>query len=539
MGLLHALKKRVAAKVLVVAAIGFIVELASSYTFSHYSERSLADDLLTEQVRNVADNYFDSLNKLMLTGGMANRSELRKSFQGQSDILEARVIRGDGVKGQYGPGDADEAPMDELDKAALAGKESVVIRDTDKGREMTIVRPYKATADTRGVNCLQCHNVPEGTVLGVVRITHDLSPTDARIRANDLVTALINVALFSGGFLLLIWLMNRFVTSPINHLSGVMSQVERESNLQLRIQPCSEDEICGVANSFNTMLDRFAAMLRQVRDNTEQLSALARQLVVTAADSEQGADRQLDDTEALGQVLQRLSQTVQQVAADIRDSAGAAQGANAQAKDGTRVAGTAVDAIQAMSVRLKGAASDIRQLDTDSRDIGGVLGLIREVADQTNLLALNAAIEAARAGEAGRGFAVVADEVRNLAQRTQDATGEIEAIIARLQANAERAVGTIQEAENQSRQSVEFVQDTATALGSISEAVDHITQMTARVADSAASQSRDADDINRKVADIGEVARASAASTRQVHDAAEQLAGISEELSGQVAHFKQ
>ncbi|HEX8980079.1 MAG TPA: methyl-accepting chemotaxis protein [Parasulfuritortus sp.] len=539
MGLLHALKKRVAAKVLVVAAIGFVVELASSYTFSHYSERSLADDLLADQVRNIADNYFDSLNKLMLTGGMANRAELRKAFLAQSDILEARVIRGDAVKGQYGPGEADEAPVDALDQAALAGKESVVIRDTDKGRQMTIVRPYKATADTRGVNCLQCHSVPEGTVLGVVRITHDLAPTDARIRANDLVTALINIALFSGGFLLLIWLMKRFVTSPINHLSEVMSQVERESNLQLRIPPCSEDEICGVAHSFNTMLDRFAAMLLQVRQNTERLSTLAHQLVATAADSEQGVGRQLDDTEALGQVLQRLSQTVQQVAEDIRDAAAAARGANAQAKDGTRVAGTAVDAIRTMSVRLQGAAGDIRQLDTDSRDIGGVLGLIREVADQTNLLALNAAIEAARAGEAGRGFAVVADEVRNLAQRTQDATGEIEAIIARLQANAERAVGTIREAEAQSRQSVDFVQDTAAALGSISEAVDHITQMTARVAESAQSQGHDAEDITHRVADIGQVARESAASSHQVHDAAEQLAGIAEELSGQVARFKQ
>jgi methyl-accepting chemotaxis protein len=457
----------------------------------------------------------------------------------QDNILEARVIRGDAVKTQYGPGEPGEAALDAMDKTALTGKESVTISETDKGRRMTIVRPYKASSNTRGVNCLQCHTVPEGTVLGVIRITHNLAQTDARIGATDLVNALIHIAMFSAGFMLLIWLMNRFISRPINHLSAVMSQVERESNLQLRIKTDSQDEISGAAISFNTMLDRFSAMLQQVRQNTERLGGLARSLVTTAADSEHGADRQRSDTEALSLVQQRLSQTVQQVAGDIQNAANAAQGANSKARDGTRIAGEAVSSIKSMSVRLQGAVGDIRQLDNDSRDIGRVLGLIREIAEQTNLLALNAAIEAARAGEAGRGFAVVADEVRNLAQRTQAATGEIETIIDKLQSNAEQAVGAIHEAETQSRQSVEFVENTAVALSGISDAVNRITEMTVRVSESAQTQKHDADDINRRVADIGQVALESASSTRQVHDAAGQLARISEELRNQVAQFRQ
>jgi methyl-accepting chemotaxis protein len=537
--MLQTLKQRVAAKVLAAAAMVFIVELVSSYAFSHFSERSLSDDLLSDQIKSSADNYFDRLNKLMLTGAMSSRDDLQKSFLTGDDILEARVIRGDAVTNQYGPGEATEAARDALDKAALAGKESITISETDKGRRMTIVRPFKATSNTRGVNCLQCHSVPEGTVLGVIRITHNLVPTDSRIGSNDLVNALIQVGMFSAGFMLLIWLMNRFVSSPIRKLSAVMFQVERDSNLQLRVQPSGEDEISGAATSFNAMLERFSSMLQQVRQNTERLGGLAHGLVATAAASEHGASRQREDTEALSQVQQRLSQTVQQVASDIQNAASAAQGANSKAKDGARVAGEAVSSIKTMSVRLQEAVGDIRQLDNDSRDIGRVLGLIREIAEQTNLLALNAAIEAARAGEAGRGFAVVADEVRNLAQRTQAATGEIETIIGKLQSNAEQAVGTIHDAESQSRQSVVFVENTAAALAGISDAVNRITDMTVRVAENARTQSRDADDINHKVADIGQVAQESASSTRQVHDAAGQLARISEELTSQVAQFRQ
>jgi len=539
MGLIQALKRRVAAKVLVAAAIVFVVELSASYLYSHFSARALSDELQGEHVAGIADNYFDGLNKLMLTGGMGEREQLRKAFLEQANIIDARVIRGQGVSAQYGEGAAGEAPADALEKDAIErGKQSVVIEQTDQGRRLTVVRPYKATPATRGVNCMQCHSVPEGTVLGAIRVTYDLAPTDARMGSTDLVNALIHVAMFSMGFMLLIWLMNRFITSPINRLAETMSQAEAESNLQLRIAAGGEDEIAHAAASFNGMLGQFSAIVEQAQRSTARLGDLSGQLLSTATSSEQGSNRQLLDTEELGKVLQQLVAIVQRVTGDIQDAAQASQGADQKAKQGTHLAKGALTAILAMSQRLQGAVGDIRLVDNDSRDIGRILGLIREIAEQTNLLALNAAIEAARAGEAGRGFAVVADEVRNLAQRTEAATSEIEGIIAKLQSNAQRAVETIHEAETSSAQSVEQVEQTASALNDISASVGQITEMTVRVAASAREQSRATTEIHEMVGNISQIARESADSTRQVHHAAEQVADISVRLTGDVTKFK-
>ncbi|MFZ5485189.1 MAG: methyl-accepting chemotaxis protein [Pseudomonadota bacterium] len=539
MGLFQALKRRVAAKVLLAAAGVFIIELTASYLYSHFSNRALSDDLQGEHVAGIADNYFDGLNKLMLTGGMGEREALRKTFLEQANILEARVIRSEPVKAQYGGGLPDEAAADAREQSVIdQGQRAVFVETTDQGRRMTVIQPYKATHSTRGVDCMGCHQVPEGTVLGAVRITYDLAPTDARTGSNDLINALIHVAMFSLGFMLLIWLMNRFIAHPINRLAATMSQAESESNLQLRIEARGEDEIAHAAASFNRMIGQFSGIVEQVQRSTLRLSDLSGQLLSSASGSEQGANRQLLDTEELGKVLDTLVGIVQRVTRDIQDAAAASQGADQQAKQGTQLAQGALTAIQATSQRLQGAVGDIRQVDNDSRDIGRILGLIREIAEQTNLLALNAAIEAARAGEAGRGFAVVADEVRNLAQRTEAATSEIEHIIDKLQANAQRAVETIHQAESSSTQSVTQVEQTAGALNDISTTVGQITDMTIRVAASAREQSRATEEIHGMVGNIGQIARAAAESTRAVHQAAEQVAEVSSQLTGQATKFK-
>ena len=539
MGLLNALKRKVAAKVLVAAAIVFVIELTASYLYSHYSSRALSDELQGEHVAGIADNYFDSLNKLMLTGGMGEREQLRKAFLEQANILDAKVIRGAGVISQYGAGADGETAADALEKEAIEqGKQSIVIENTDQGRRLTVVRPYKATPSTRGVNCMGCHSVPEGTVLGAIRITYDLVPTDNRMGSTDLINALIHVAMFSLGFMLLIWLMNRFISSPINHLAATMSQAEAESNLQLRVATNGDDEIAHAANSFNGMLGQFSAIVEQAQRCTSNLGNLSGQLVSTATRSQEGTNRQLLDTEQLSQVLGKLVDSVEQVSRDIQAAAEASRGADQKAKQGTLLAQDALGAIQAMSQRLQGAVNDIRLVDNDSRDIGRILGLIREIAEQTNLLALNAAIEAARAGEAGRGFAVVADEVRNLAQRTEAATSEIESIIDKLQSNAQRAVETIHEAETSSTKSVEQVEQTASALNDISASVGQITDMTVRVAGSANEQNRATAEISQMVDNIGRIAREAADSTREVHHAAEQVAEISVRLTGEVTKFK-
>jgi len=219
-------------------------------------------------------------------------------------------------------------------------------------------------------------------------------------------------------------------------------------------------------------------------------------------------------------------------------AADAARQADNDAKEGTKTSTCALGAISAMSDQLKQAVNVIQRLDTDSRDIGRVIGLIRVITEQTNLLALNAAIEAARAGEQGRGFAVVADEVRTLAQRTQSATEDIESIIVMVQDRAKEAVGAIQSAEQKTDSSVKSVQESAAALTTISGSVSVITRMNAQIASSSKEQSSAADSINQKLGDIGAVAREASSHAHDTHGASEQLAALARELEGMVNQFQ-
>ena len=528
----------VTAKIMAFTAMLFLVLLTASLIHSHLSEDSLAEEFTSDKVKDIADSYFDGLNKLMLTGGMPTRDELRKQVAGQANILEARAIRGDAVSGQYGPGQPTEKALDDLDRKALKGEEVILFGDSDKGRRLTVIRPYKATEHTRGVNCMGCHAVPPGSVLGAIRITYDLGPVDARIRNSGLESLGIHLALFVLGMGLLSIAFKRIVAQPVNRLTDFMSRIERQSDLSLRVPVDGRDEIAQAGSALNAMMERFARIIEQVRGATQNLARVAGQLVDVSSRTQNGVQRQLSDTEHLAATLHQLAATVQGVARNTREAAGAANQADGEARDGATTASNALGAISAMSQQLEQAVHVIQRLDTDSRDIGRVIGLIREIAEQTNLLALNAAIEAARAGEQGRGFAVVADEVRTLAQRTQSATEEIEAIIVKVQGRAEEAVGAIQTAEKKTASSVKSVEESAAALSTISGSVGVINRMNAQIATSSAEQSHVAENISRKIGDISSVAQDAAGHARDTQDASRQLARLAEELENLVSQFR-
>jgi len=528
----------VTSKILGFTALLFLVLLTASLVHSFFSEKKLAEEFSIEQTKSIADSYFDGLNKLMLTGGMENRDELRQQISGLPNVLEARAIRGDGVNGQYGAGSAHENSHDELDRAALGGEEIARIEATDTGRRLTVIRSYKATEQTRGVNCMGCHSVPPNTVLGAVRVSLDLAPMDARIRNSGLTSLGIHLTLFVIGMLLITAALKRVIATPINQLTAYMSRIEQESDLSLRVPLKGSDEIACAGAAFNTMLDRFSAILTQVSAATQNLSQVAGRLVDVSSRTQKGVERQLSDTEVLASSLHQLASTVQEVALNTREAASAAVQADNEAKEGSATATTALGAISEMSQQLAQAVQVILRLDNDSRDIGRVIGLIREIAEQTNLLALNAAIEAARAGEQGRGFAVVADEVRTLAQRTQSATQEIETIIVNVQGRAKEAVGAIQTAEQKTDSSVQSVEESAAALSTISTSVGVITRMNAQIANSSSDQSKVAESISRKIGDINSVARDAAGHAHGTQDASQQLAQLAKDLEKMVGQFR-
>lgn len=298
------------------------------------------------------------------------------------------------------------------------------------------------------------------------------------------------------------------------------------------------DELGRVAAAFNAMRLRMHEMITQVANATGQLAAASEETTAVTVQTSDGIRRQQSETEQVAAAMNEMSATVQDVARNAASAAEAAHAADADAANGRKVLARTVEVINTLAREVENATGVIRSLQDDSNNIGSVLDVIRAIAEQTNLLALNAAIEAARAGEAGRGFAVVADEVRTLASRTQQSTSEIQAMIEKLQGGAANAVKVMQTGHRQAGEGVTQVAEAGAALESILQAVTTINDMNAQIASAAEQQSAVAEEINRNIVTVSEIAEQTSVGSQQTAATSEELAQLAAQLQSLVGQFR-
>ena len=251
-----------------------------------------------------------------------------------------------------------------------------------------------------------------------------------------------------------------------------------------------------------------------------------------------GVESQKDETVQVASAITQMTATVQEVANNAESATSAAADADSEAKAGNQIVSSTVQAISELATEVESSASVIEKLKGDSENIGAVLDVIKGIAEQTNLLALNAAIEAARAGEQGRGFAVVADEVRTLAQRTQESTAEIENLINALQGGAEEAVTVMTRSRDRASHTVEQAKHAGESLSSITRAVGTILQLNTQIATAAEEQSSVSEEINRNVINIQDISEQTASGAEQTASASAELARLGEQLQNLVGQFK-
>ncbi|RMD80447.1 MAG: methyl-accepting chemotaxis protein [Gammaproteobacteria bacterium] len=306
-------------------------------------------------------------------------------------------------------------------------------------------------------------------------------------------------------------LLHRRLAPGFASLQGMLERLNRQDgDYTCRLQVQGRDEFARLCEAFNRLLERQQAMMRGMRTAGDRFVAAAQGLAGHAASLGEGVGRQREATDQVALAMDQLAVAAHEVAEGAAEASSAAQVADEAAQRSRGIVDGAVGTVRSVASEIGGATQAVEQLVRQSEEIGAVLDAIREIAEQTNLLALNAAIEAARAGEQGRGFAVVADEVRTLASRTQESTRQIQGTIERLQGGVRQAIEAMERGRGQAERSVAQAGQVEEVLAQVTEAVSRINAMNARIASAAEEQSAVAGEIRGNVDRIREVAAANA-----------------------------
>lgn len=253
----------------------FAVMLAGSAGYMAYSQRAMVEHLVEGQTRVLADSYFDNINTLMLTGGMANRDIARNKLLSRDEVIDARIIRAPAVTKLYGEGTAYSKPLDDLDKRALAGESIKEFRSGENGRVLTIIDPLPASKDFRGTDCISCHVAPNGEILGAVRVDYSLSELDAAANIDLMTNIGINSALMIIGLFVIGALFSRVVSEPLKRLTGMMQAVaEGNADWSQRINIASRDEIGALAEYFNQAVSKFGQIIEDTKRQSDEATRI-------------------------------------------------------------------------------------------------------------------------------------------------------------------------------------------------------------------------------------------------------------------------
>jgi len=334
-------------------------------------------------------------------------------------------------------------------------------------------------------------------------------------------------------------LLKKIVIAPLEELGQALSDISQgEGDLTKRLAVTADNEIGSLAGDFNVFVDKIQLLVQQVVGSMTSMSELIQDLVDVAQTTSAGVQAQGQETEQVAAAINEMSATSQDVSKNAGGAAASASSADKEALEAKSVVAMTIDSIGLLANEIENGVQVINDLGIDVDNITSMVGVIQGIAEQTNLLALNAAIEAARAGEQGRGFAVVADEVRSLASKTQSTTEEIQEMITRLQQGTQSAVTVMQSSKEKGASTVQEVNKTDKSLEDIVLAVSTINDMNTQIASAAGEQTLAIDEISRSITNIADVADQTANGAKNTESSCVRLSELAQEISQQLGQFK-
>ena len=354
------------------------------------------------------------------------------------------------------------------------------------------------------------------------------------VAARSLLTSVALLAMIVG--VVAGWLITQQITQPLHQTLGLAARIAKGDLSQL--EPVKRrDEMGQLQTSMGEMTVSLRELIGGIDQGVGQLSQAASQLAASSEDTKRRISQQREETDQVATAMNQMSATVQEVAQNAEQASLAATNADQQAQLGDQVVAEAIGRIEQLAGQMDDCLGAMQHLAGESQRIGSILDVIKSVSEQTNLLALNAAIEAARAGEAGRGFAVVADEVRGLAQRTQQSTEEIEQLIDSLHSGTDEVTRLLDDSKRLTEQSVELSRRAGHALGQITDTVSSIQGMNQQIATASEEQSVVAEQINRSVINVRDVSEQTGAASEQTAASSGELEQLGRQLRGMVGRF--
>ncbi len=443
----------------------------------------------------------------------------------------------------------------DLTQQVNAGGDEMIHRVDPATNQLHFMRAIRLTSD-----CLSCHGAPggpddpdkdgkdvlgfamegwkTGDMHGAYEVAMPLAPVEAEVRGFVVQGLLWTVPLALGAVVLLVWMFRAMLSKPLAMLIGRIQEIEKTNDLTLRVKMKGTDEIGVLGNSFNGLVGTLHDIIAKVGASANEVAGAATEIAASSEEMAAGMKEQTSQVVQISAAVEEMSASIVEVARKSADAAGSAEQSGKSAEQGGTVVIQTIEGMKNINEAVRASAASVQELGSRGQEIGRIIQVINDIADQTNLLALNAAIEAARAGEHGRGFAVVADEVRKLADRTTQATKEIGTSIKAIQTETGQAVKRMESGTRQVEQGVELATQAGASLQEIVNSAKTVASMIQSIAAAAEEQSSASEQVSRNVESISSVTRQTNEGAGQAAQAAAELSRKAEELQRLVGRFK-